>query len=204
MLILADSDVVRKLAFCELLLDFHQLMVIPPDQMRVLPALKHQLFRKLEKFPAALANFKQFLTKVADVPIAQSDWIEFFSDLDVGEQQLFSLLCQGAAQEIVTGDKNCLAAVSGLCVVQGQLKTILDTKKIWCFEAIVLRFLEKRGFSIVNARMQKWRGIQGGHFDAVMNQAFPPTGGSLENSKSVLLDFVSKLQSRAPLVVLNY
>lgn len=203
MLILADSDVVRKLAYCELLLEFHQVMVTPPTLMKVLPTLKFQLARKLKAHPSALGNFNSFLAKVTPVPEARHDWAEFFSTLDVGEQQLFSVLCQGTASEIVTGDKNCLSTVSGLCAVQPKLKEILSTKKVWCFEAVVLLLLKKRGFSVVNARVQRWRALHNCPVDLVIDQAFPIQGGSLELASAVLNGFMVQLRQRAPHVELS-
>lgn len=203
MLILADSDVVRKLAYCELLLELHQLLVVPPDQMKVLPALKQQLAKKLQNYPGPLGNFNSFLQKVSVVPCADPQWLEFFSELDVGEQQLFAVLCGGQGKGIITGDKRCLALVSSLCVSAPGLKPILDTKKVWCFEAIVMLLLEKRGFAIVNARIQKWRGLQNCPVDAVMDQAFPATGGSLDHAQGVLRKFLDALKDRAPMVLLS-
>ncbi|UUE95338.1 hypothetical protein [Comamonas thiooxydans] len=203
MLILADSDVVRKLAFCELLLELHQIMVVPPDQMRVLPALRFQVAAKLAAYPSALAHFQQFLKKVYVAPAANPEWAEFFSELDVGEQQLFSVLCQGDAQEIITGDKRCLETLSGICTTHDGLKPILDSKKVWCFEAIILRLLNNRGFSIVNARMQRWRGLQNCQIDAVIDRAFPLANGSIGHATSVLQNYLSQLRARAPLVLLS-
>ena len=93
MIILSDSDVIRKLAYCELLSEFLQFLKCPPNEVWVLPTLRFQLRRKLANAPAALRNFEQFLLKVKNIPPAQIETLERFEQLDVGERQLLAILC---------------------------------------------------------------------------------------------------------------
>lgn len=173
MIVLADSDVVRKLAYCEMLDVFLQVMGVPPDEMWVLPALRYQLASKLNNLPGPSRNFANFCSKVKTVPPADATLLAKFSNLDVGEQQLFALLCgDGRVRQLVTGDKKAIAKAANVVRADPQVLAQVQEKPIWCFESIVRLLLLKRGFSVLNAAMSKWRNIPGLQMDGVMEQVF--------------------------------
>lgn len=201
MIILSDSDVVRKLACCELLSEFLQYLKCPPNEVWVLPTLRFQLRRKLANAPEALRNFEQSLLKVKNIPQAKIDTLERFESLDVGERQLLAVLCdEPRVSCLVTGDKNALDKVAALTFGDAHLRTRLQETTVLSLESILLGLLEKRGFSVIQARIQnKWvksAALVGGTVDSFVLEAFPVTGGSAEYATKVLRERLTTLKVR--------
>lgn len=201
MIILSDSDVVRKLAYCELLSEFLQYLKCPPNEVWVLPTLRFQLRRKLANTPDALRNFEQFLLKVKNIPQAKIDTLERFESLDVGEGQLLAVLCdEPRVSQLVTGDKRALDMVAALTFGDEQLRTRLQETTVLCLESILLGLLEKRGFSVVQARVQnKWvksAASAGDTVDPFVLQAFPATGGAADAAAKSLEERLATLKVR--------
>lgn len=173
MVVIADSDCIRKLAWCNLLSEFLQLIEVPPNDIWVLPALPFQVRRKLNTSKEALADFEKFFKKTRVVPKASLDMLARFENLDGGEQQIFALLCEIERVElIVTGDKRALKKVATLVHNDPALGTLMESSSIWCFEMIVLQLMRKQGFSITKSRMDRWRERQGPAMDEVISGTF--------------------------------
>ena len=201
MIILSDSDVVRKLAYCELLSEFLQYLRCPPNEVWVLPTLRFQLRKKLAKAPCALHNFEQFLAKVKNIPKANIDTLERFQTLDVGEGQLLSVLCdEPRISLLITGDKKALDKVAALTFGDEQLRTRLQDTKVQCFESILLGLLDKRGFSVLQARIwNKWSTaatLIGDTIDPFVLDAFPKSGGCSEDAAKALKERLATLKIR--------
>lgn len=201
MIILSDSDVVRKLAYCELLSEFLQYLKCPPNEVWVLPTLRFQLRRKLAKAPDALRSFEQFLLKVKSIPQAKIDTLERFASLDVGEGQLLAVLCdEPRVNRLVTGDKKALDKVAALTFGDEQLRTRLQETTVLCLESILLTLLDKRGFSVIQARVRnKWitaAASVGDTVDPIVLQAFPTTGGSADDAAEALREQLATLKVR--------
>ena len=201
MIILSDSDVVRKLACCELLSEFLQYLKCPPNEVWVLPTLRFQLQKKLAKAPEALRNFEQFLQKVKNIPQAEIETLERFESLDVGEGQLLAVLCdEPRVCCLVTGDKKALDKVAALTFGDEQLRARLKETNVLCLESIFLRLLDKRGFSVMRARVRnKWSKAAasvGDSVDSFVLDAFPATGGSADDAAEALGERLAKLKVR--------
>lgn len=201
MIILSDSDVVRKLAYCELLSEFLQYVKCPPNEVWVLPTLRFQLQRKLAKAPEALRNFEQFLLKVKNIPQAQIATLERFESLDVGEGQLLAILCdEPRVTCLVTGDKNALDKVAALTFGDAQLRARLQETAVLCLESVLLGLLEKRGFSVMQTRIRnRWVKAAlsvGDNVDQFVLDAFPASQGSADAAAEVLGERLSKLKVR--------
>lgn len=199
MIILSDSDVVRKLACCELLLEFLQYLECPPNEVWTLPALQAQLRRKLANAPGALRNVEQFVARVKRIPPANVQTLERFATLDVGEQQLVAILCDDRrVQHLVTGDKRALSNIAALTFGDCGLRERLKETSIYCFEAIMLALLQKRGFSVIQARvLNKWSALANQQVDGVVAKAFP-IGGTSEHAEAVLREHLSLLRASLP------
>lgn len=199
MVILSDTDIVHKLACCELLLDFLQYIECPPNDVWVLPQLDVMMKRKLAQSSGALANYDQFKKKVQRIPQAKLDTLERFDTLDPGEQQLLAILCdEPRVEHLVTGDKRALDRIAALTFGDEQLKTRLHETSVFCFEAIFLGLLKKRGFSIMRARVQnKWAKLPGQKVDGVVERAFPEQGDA-ELAERVLAEELALLRVGLP------
>lgn len=201
MIILSDSDVVRKLACCGLLSEFLQYLKCPPNEVWVLPTLRFQLRRKLAKAPEALHNFEQFLLKVKNIPQAKIDTLERFESLDVGERQLLAVLCdEPRVSQLVTGDKKALDKVAALTFGDEQLRERLQETTVLCLESILLGLITKRGFDQVRSRVRtKWidsAASVGDAVDAFVLQAFPASGGSADDATKALGERLATLKVR--------
>lgn len=206
MIILSDSDVIRKLAYCELLPEFLQYLRSPPNEVWVLPALRFQLQRKLAATPAALKIFEQFLLRVKTIPEAKIETLERFDSLDVGEGQLLAILCdEPRVSLLVTGDKRALNKIAALTFGDVQLRKRLQETSVYCLESILLGLLSKRGFSIMHARIwNKWAtaaALAGDKVDSFILEAFPKSGGSQEIAVSTLKERIATLTVRLPQLV---
>lgn len=199
MIILSDSDVVRKLACCELLLEFLQYLECPPNEVWILPALQAQLRRKLANAPGALRNVEQFIARVKRIPAANVATLDRFSTLDVGEQQLVAILCdEKRVQHLVTGDKRALNSIAALTFGDDALRSRLQETTIFCFEAVMLALLQKRGFGIIQARvLNKWSKLSDQQVDGVMLKAFP-ADGSADLAERVLREHLDRLRASLP------
>lgn len=199
MIILSDTDVVRKLACCELLMEFLQLLKCPPNEVWVLPGLRFQLPKWFAESPQLMPGIRQFLSKVRVIPSADEETLERFAALDVGEQQLMALLCDDARiKHLVTGDKRALDLVAGLSFKDEALRERLDDTSVFCFEAVMLALMRKRGFSVVQARiLNRWSQLPGQSIDGVMLQAFP-VGGTEDLAEGVLSDRFAELKAALP------
>lgn len=199
MIILSDSDVVRKFAHCELLLEVLQQLKCPPNEVWVLPSLRFQLQKKLAKTPAALQNFEQFLSRVRSIPQARIETLERFETLDIGERQLLAVLCdEQRVTQLVTGDKKALMKVAALTFGDEQLKTRLTETTVVCLEALLLELLQKRGFSVLQARVRnRWLKNDADDVDSFVLQAFPE-GGTAEHAEHVLKERLAQLKVSLP------
>lgn len=199
MIILSDTDVVRKLACCDLLLEFLQFLKSPPNEVWVLPSLQFQLKRWFKDCPQALQSATQFMARVRKVPAANAATLERFSTLDVGEQQLLALLCdQPRVKHLVTGDKRALDQVAGLSRRDDVLKDRLDETSVYCFEAVLLGLIQMRGFDLIQARIhRKWAKLPGQTVDGMVLQAFPH-GGNEQQAQVVLHEALSTLKASLP------
>jgi hypothetical protein len=117
----------------------------------------------------------------------------------VGEQQLLAVLCdEPRVKHLVTGDKRALDKIAALTFGDVELRARLQEAPVYCFEAVMLALLEKRGFSIIQARVRnKWAKLPGQQVDGVVLQAFP-ANGTEELAIQVLSDRVGRLKVSLP------
>lgn len=173
MVVIVDSDCIRKLAYCDFLGEFLQLIKAPPNDVWVLPAVEFQLRRNLSDCQEALEDFEKFFKKVKLIPKAKTAMLARFETLDGGEQQIFALMCEiDRVELVVTGDKVAMKRVAELVHKDPGLGTLMDGSTVWCFETIVLRLVQRQGFNIVLARMARWRKRQGDKIDKSMSSIF--------------------------------
>ncbi|PUE59352.1 hypothetical protein B9Z44_07085 [Limnohabitans curvus] len=173
MVVIADSDCIRKLAYCSFLSEFLQIVEVPPNDIWVLPDVAFQLRRKLSSSSDALADFEKFFKKTKQIPKASLNMLARFESLDSGEQQIFALLCEVERVNLVaTGDKAAMRLVASLIHKDPSLGKLMETSTIWCFESVILRLIEKQGFSITNARIKRWKERDSASMDMSMRLIF--------------------------------
>lgn len=168
MIVLADNDIVHKLACCELLPELLLWLKAPPNQVWVLPSLPFVLRRKLKADAGALRCLENFLLKVQPIPEADISLTERYSQLDVGERQMLAVLV-GTAQvsQLVTGDKRALKLIGAMVMTDADLSRRLGEAQIDCLESIMLGLIDQFGFAAINSKA-----IRGLAADGVLNMSF--------------------------------
>lgn len=168
MIVLADNDIVHKLACCELLPELLIWLKAPPAKIWVLPSMPFMLRRKLKGDVAALACLESFLKHVRPIPAATMATMERFTQLDVGERQMLAILVDDAqVTQMVTGDKRALKLMGDISSTDQALAGRLATARIDCLESIMLGLINLFGFAAVNAKA-----IRGATADIVLNMSF--------------------------------
>ncbi len=198
MIILADNDIIYKLACFDLLGELLVFLDCTPKDVHVLPTFKHQI-RKNKKFrgnPIAVARCEAFLLSVSEVPEATIPNLELFFGLDVGEQQLFAVLTeQAATSRLITGDRNALKLVAHRVASNTVLSTMF-TGRVECLEGILLGLIEQYGFETINTKISAVESA-----DGVCGMAFGQ-GRSREHAEAALRSWLNDTRSSASFV--NY
>jgi hypothetical protein len=190
MIVLADNDIVHKLARCELLPELLIWLKAPPAQIWVLPSMPFILRRKLKADAAALACLERFLKLVKPIPVPSIATIGRFAQLDVGERQMLAILVDDAqVTQMVTGDKRALKLMAEIASTDHVLAGRLTTARIDCLESIMLGLINQFGFAAINAKA-----IRGVTADIVLHMSFGakrPEAHAVEALTSYLADVQS-------------
>lgn len=115
--VLADNDIIHKLACCGLLKELLLWLGVPPAEVWVLPSLRNMLRKKLKENVEALIDFEGFLTYVSVLPEADINMLALFPiEMDPGEQQMLAILVNTPeVGHMVTGDKRALRLIGSMC-----------------------------------------------------------------------------------------
>ena len=195
MIVLADNDVIHKLACCDLLPELMLWLKAPPNQVLVLPGLRFVLRRKLKADKVALECFEDFLNKTQEIPQAPIALMERFDLLDVGERQMLAVLIDNKkVSQMVTGDKRALKVIGDMHLADADLSSRLSETRIDCLESIMLGLIEQFGFNAINvkaARGLKADGVLGMSFGGKRTQA---------HAEDALRSYLNEVRATAPFV----
>jgi hypothetical protein len=192
--VLADNDIIHKLACCKLLQELLQWLGVPPAEIWVLPSMRFMLRRKLKADVSALAELDRFLLQVSDLPEADINMLALFpSEMDVGERQMLAILVNTPEVEhMVTGDKRALRLIGSMCANDPALDQRLAQARVDCLESIMLAFISKFGFEEINAKVSP-----GVRSDIVLQSSFGSR--KLEaNSRDTLSQYLNDVRREAP------
>lgn len=193
MIVIADNDIVHKLALCDLLDELLEWLQVPPNEVLVLPTLKFWGRKKLRDYSTALACFERFLQLTAEIPEATLLNLEKFSSLDSGEQQLMATFIeQTETPQLITGDKRALKQLTELSrqdeALYGKLNGNVD-----CLEGIMLELIRQSGFETINTKVRV-------EVDGVFRLVFG-TGRTQEHAIEALQSFLGDLRKASPFVM---
>lgn len=164
MIVLADNDLILKLAQCDLLSDLPQLLGISQHhQVFITPSARYQLLPKKEA--KALANagnettlntLRGFLGNAHEIPaIGDETYLSKMEDLDGidgGEQQLLAAMLELDQPFLATGDKRALTAVTTNQASLPELHAALQNR-VLTFESAILLATVEFGFPNVKQRL---------------------------------------------------
>jgi hypothetical protein len=153
MIILADNDIVQKLACCDLLDSFLEWIESPPAEIWVIPSIPFVLRKKLKNNPTALACLEAFLLKTQPIPEASIDLLERYELLDEGERQMLAVLVEDQRiTRLVTGDKRALRQIAVLIPSDEDLAKRLAQTRTDCLESVMLGLIDRFGHAAINAK----------------------------------------------------
>lgn len=196
MIVLADNDVLHKLALCDLLNELLTYLKVPPNQVKVLSTAKYVVGRLLKTNPAALAIFKNFLVQAQDIPEVQDVvLLQAIEELDVGERQMLAYLVEeSAVTGFVTGDKRALKQMASYAEEIVVIDDRLNAVTVFSFESILIGLIDLYGFAHVNAKASL--GVQ---FDGLLKLTFGPKRNE-EHALEALNSYLNELKLCAPFV----
>lgn len=163
MIVLADNDLILKLAQCDLLGDLETILTIPISEIYVTAAARFQILKKTKDKGIAYCGSEEiydrlslFLAKTTIIPAVQNTQLlgqlSQFKDINGGEQLLFAVLLEIEHALLLTGDKKALNAV---ITHQAQLSSLFHglTHKVIVFESILLLALNVLGFEALKQKL---------------------------------------------------
>ena len=176
MVVISDSDIVRKLAHCNLLNDLLNIWKIPPNTLWILPALRAQLTHVFGAPEVQTGRLAYFFSQANVIPEASFEALErcFGNGLDAGEQQILAVLLDHSdVEHLITGDRNALRQIGHLCHSDAPMRQRLDETAIWCFESILAQITRRRGFDAVRRNVHSWIAT-GNEVDEAIRTIFHP------------------------------
>jgi hypothetical protein len=195
MIVLADNDIVHKLACCELLPELLIWLKAPPAQIWVLPSMPFMLRRKLKADTKALACLEFFLQLVKPIPEAAIATMERFSLLDVGERQMLAVLVDDTkVTRMLTGDKRALKVMSEIASTDDVLAARLVIARIDCLESIMLGLIAQFGFDAINTKASR-----GAAADGVLSMGFG-LKRTQAHALEALSSYLAGLRTGAPFI----
>ncbi len=193
MIVIADNDIIHKLALCNLLEEFLTWLQVPPSEIWVLPTLKYWVRRKLKGNTAALSYFEEFLLLTAEIPVASPATLEVFDTLDVGEQQLLSVFIeQQEPPRLVTGDKRAIRQLAALSQQNAHLSAKLEGQ-VDCLEGVMLELIRLSGFDHINSKIVP-------EADGVFRLVFG-AGRTQAHANMALQSYLGELRRVSPFVI---
>lgn len=195
MIILADNDIVQKLACCELLDSFLEWIESPPAEIWVIPSIPFVLRKKLKNNPTALACLEAFLLKTRPIPEASIDLLERYEQLDEGERQMLAVLVDDERiTRLVTGDKRALRQIADMVPSDEDLAKRLAQTRTDCLESVMLGLMDRFGHAAINAKASL--GVES---DKVLKMTFGPAR-SEAHAREVLGVYLDELKNQASFI----
>lgn len=160
MIVLADNDLIIKLAQCDLLDDLESLLCTPLTAIYVAPTTRYQILRPSKKAryggDEVYSRLIDFFAKTAEIPAIENTdrltELAIYEGIDSGEQILFAAMLETKQALLLTGDKKALTA---LIANQNALTSIFSalTHKVIIFESILLLSLNMLGFDALKQKL---------------------------------------------------
>ncbi|SJM95844.1 conserved hypothetical protein [Crenothrix polyspora] len=163
MIVLADNDIILKLAQCDLLDDlpaslgqeWTDIFITPTAKYQLLPKKRDKALNKCGN-EETLARLTAFLEKTQTLPEVQdTSLLTILGDIDGiddGENFLFAAAAEADNPLLITGDKRALGA---LLEYRDSLPTVFSTlqNSVIIFETAILLVMRKLGFAIVKQKL---------------------------------------------------
>ena len=176
MICLSDNDIILKLAVCDLLADALAALEATREEVYVLPTARFVLLRPKhpeqakERFgEAVVERVRAFLESVRVIdrspPPEEQQILDDLVGIDAGEAVLFSATAYFPEYLLATSDKRSLRVLSAEAACQPICRRLAG--KVFCFEQVILRIIDRMGFDAVRAKV-----IPARHCDTALRSRF--------------------------------
>lgn len=163
MIVLADNDIILKLAQCDLLdvlpdilgQEWTEILISPTAKYQLLPKNSAKALNKCGN-EETLVRLAAFLEKTQTISAVNNTallaQLETIDGIDGGEKFLFAAAVETENPLLITGDKRALRA---LLAHQGNLPTVFLTLQnaVVTFESAILLAMRLFGFAIVKQKL---------------------------------------------------
>jgi hypothetical protein len=196
-IVLADNDIILKLAQCDLLDSLPDLLGAPIESIFVSTTARYQLLPKNpEKLLSKCGNeetvlrLRRFLDAVKDIPAIENlellTRVSAVPNIDAGEQQLFVACISDDTSTLITGDRKALRAVISCKETVPELHTGLIDRVV-TFESSLLLALNVFGFAVLKQKL-----LSCPKPDGVLKQVLRPDMAE-ENLRECLVSFTREV-----------
>lgn len=177
MIVLADNDILIKLAGCNLLNEFLCLLQTNTDNIFITTTAKYSISSQIKKIQDEELKLEitQFIGVLQTLPTVDNELlaqVQAFDDINGGEAYLMLAMNHYPNANFITGDRRCLKALIQN-KAQTPLKDIFDLleHKVYCLESALLALIEIHGFDYINNKVSN-RHISKVTDDGVLRLAF--------------------------------
>lgn len=179
MIVLADNDLVSKLAKCDLLKSLPDILKVPIEEIFIAPTARYQLLpKKPEKALAKYGNqetverIREFLDSVKDIQeVADMELLTRLASvpkIDPGEQFLFASCMANENTLLLTGDRNALNALAGANELSDVYQSLAN--RVVTFESALLIATKILGFEVVKNKLLSYPGKKDGVLNLVVRE----------------------------------
>lgn len=179
MIVLADNDLVSKLAKCDLLKFLPAILQVPIEEIFIAPAARFQLMpRNPQKALAVYGNqetverVREFLDSVKDIPaVADQQLLTRLASvpkIDPGEQLLFASCMMNENALLLTGDRTALNALTGSDELSDVQRSLMG--RVVTFESALLIAAKVLGFEVVKTKLLAYPGKKDGVLKLVVRE----------------------------------
>lgn len=170
---LADNDIVLKLAQCDLFEEFLVAFGVSTAQVFIVKAARNSIRSKGNPRrigePGAV-RLEQFLATVSDLVTPPHPGFEAAlteqvgNGIHEGEAVLFATCPVINGSIIITGDKQCLIGLKAAAVEDEVCAKLFEALagRVYCFEQVITRILKNSGFDNVLDKLRAGRGCDTG------------------------------------------
>lgn len=164
MIVLADNDILLKLARCDLFDEFLAAFGVSAAAVRILKTARFSVTSSKHRKrigDASFALLTTFLASLADIDTTPDPAViaalteQTDKNIDAGEAALFAVCPLVPDSVVVTGDKKSLAGLAAAAAEDAVCKELCQSLagKIVCFEQVLGRILDRFGFEAVRERL---------------------------------------------------
>ncbi len=166
MILLADTDLLLKLAQCDLLEAFLVAFDVTASDLAIVRRSRFSIISPKHRKKLGAVRFGQLLEFLAGVSDVKHDpheseiaMLTEQTGIDAGEAVLFAVCAHSENCFLATGDKQCLLGLSMASETDADCGRICHalTGRIFCFEQILSRVLDHFGFEAIRESLIRGR-----------------------------------------------